>query len=87
MGAQFTMDDGYIEAEAEYLKGAEIYLDYPSVGATENILMAAVPAKGTTIIENAATEPDVSDLANFLNTLGAKIKAGTPLSASKASPP
>ncbi len=80
MGAQFTMDDGYIEAEAEYLKGAEIYLDYPSVGATENILMAAVPAKGTTIIENAATEPEVSDLANFLNTLGAKIKgAGTPL--------
>ena len=80
MGTQFTMDDGYIEAETSSLEGAAIYLDYPSVGATENILMAAVLARGTTVIENAAAEPEVVDLANFLNSLGAKIKgAGTPL--------
>lgn len=80
MGAQFTMDDGYIEATTNGLEGATIYLDYPSVGATENILMAAVLARGTTVVENAAAEPEVVDLANFLNTLGARIKgAGTPL--------
>ena len=80
MGTRFTMDDGYIEAETSSLEGAAIYLDYPSVGATENILMAAVLARGTTVIENAAAEPEVVDLANFLNSLGAKIKgAGTPL--------
>jgi UDP-N-acetylglucosamine 1-carboxyvinyltransferase len=80
MGTQFTMDEGYIEAETPSLEGAAIYLDYPSVGATENILMAAVLARGTTVIENAAAEPEVVDLANFLNSLGAKIKgAGTPL--------
>jgi UDP-N-acetylglucosamine 1-carboxyvinyltransferase len=74
------MDDGYIEAETSGLKGSEIYLDYPSVGATENILMAAVLARGETIIENAAIEPEVVDLANFLSGMGAKIKgAGTPL--------
>ena len=80
MGAQFTMDEGYIEAETPCLHGATVYLDYPSVGATENILMAAVLARGTTVIENAAAEPEVVDLANFLNSLGARIiGAGTPL--------
>lgn len=80
MGVQFTMDEGYIEAETSGLRGASIYLDYPSVGATENILMAAVLARGSTLIENAAVEPEISDLINFLNSLGAKIKgAGTPL--------
>ena len=80
MGVQFTMDEGYIEAETSGLRGASIYLDYPSVGATENILMAAVLARGSTLIENAAVEPEISDLINFLNSLGAKIRgAGTPL--------
>ncbi len=80
MGAQFTMDEGYIEAETPRLQGATVYLDYPSVGATENILMAAVLAEGTTVIENAAAEPEIVDLTNFLNSLGARIiGAGTPL--------
>ncbi len=73
MGASFTMGDGYIDVVAPKLNGADIYLDYPSVGATENILMAAVLASGTTRIENAAAEPEVADLANFLTSLGAKI--------------
>jgi UDP-N-acetylglucosamine 1-carboxyvinyltransferase len=78
MGAEFTMDEGYIEAETPGLQGAAIYLDYPSVGATENISMAAVLARGNTLIENAAVEPEIIDLANFLNSLGARIKgAGT----------
>lgn len=64
--------------DAEGLKGDIIYLDFPSVGATENILMAATLAKGTTVIENAAKEPEIVDLANLLNKMGAKIKgAGT----------
>ncbi len=80
MGVQFTMDEGYVEAVTSGLQGASIYLDYPSVGATENILMAAVLARGHTLIENAAIEPEISDLIRFLNSLGAKIKgAGTPL--------
>ena len=79
MGAQFTMDEGYIEAETPCLQGATVYLDYPSVGATENILMAAV-APGTTVIENAAAEPEVVDLANFLNSLGRVIGRDAPYS-------
>ena len=60
------------------LKGANIYLDFPSVGATQNIMMAATLAKGTTIIENVAREPEIVDLANILNKMGAKVKgAGT----------
>ncbi len=79
MGADFTMGDGYIDLLAPKLKGAHIYLDYPSVGATENILMAAVLAGGITRIENAAAEPEVADLANFLCSLGARIQgAGGP---------
>lgn len=78
LGAQIKMEKGYIEAKAKKLVGAKIYLDFPSVGATENIMMAASLAQGTTIIENAAEEPEIVDLANFLNALGANVKgAGT----------
>jgi len=79
MGATVKVGNGFIEAEVKgRLKGAKIYLDFPSVGATENIMMAATLAKGTTIIENAAKEPEIVDLANFLNKMGAKVRgAGT----------
>lgn len=81
LGAEIINNDieGYVEMKAEErLKGATIYLDFPSVGATENIMMAAALAEGTTYIENAAEEPEIVDLANFLNKMGAKIKgAGT----------
>jgi UDP-N-acetylglucosamine 1-carboxyvinyltransferase len=79
MGATVKVGNGFIEAEApEGLHGAKIYLDFPSVGATENIMMAAVLAKGTTIMENVAKEPEIVDLANFLNKMGAKVRgAGT----------
>jgi len=78
MGADITLSGGIIEAKTKQLQGARIYLDFPSVGATENIIMAASLAKGTTFIENAASEPEVVDLAGFLNSLGAKVSgAGT----------
>lgn len=79
LGAEVTLGHGYIEAKAESgLVGAEIYLDFPSVGATENIMMAATMAKGLTLIQNAAKEPEIIDLANFLNEMGANVKgAGT----------
>ena len=78
MGCQCDIKDGYVYAVAKELKGADICFDIPSVGATENIMMAAVLAKGTTVIQNAAQEPEIVDLANFLNTMGAKIEgAGT----------
>lgn len=78
MGAQIVIDHGFIKGRCERLKGAKIYLDFPSVGATENIMMAAVLAKGQTILENVAKEPEIVDLANFLNSLGAKVRgAGT----------
>ena len=82
LGAVITVndEDGYVEAVAgaQGLIGETIYLDFPSVGATENIIMAAVLAQGTTYLENAAEEPEIVDLANFLNKMGAKIKgAGT----------
>ena len=78
MGAKIIRDDGYIEATTDGLKGANIYLDFPSVGATQNIMMAATLAQGTTIIENVAREPEIVDLANFLNKMGAKVTgAGT----------
>ena len=80
LGADVHFDKGYIYAEVEKFRGNYIYLDFPSVGATENIMMAAVLAKGETIIENAAREPEVVDLANFLNKMGANIEgAGTDL--------
>ena len=74
LGASIKIKEGYIEAETSELKGARIYLDGPSVGATENLMMAAALANGTTYIENAAKEPEIVDLANFLNKMGAKIK-------------
>lgn len=78
MGAKISQRAGYIEARAERLKGAHIYLDFPSVGATQNLMMAATLAKGTTVIENAAREPEIVDLAILLNKMGANIKgAGT----------
>ncbi|NRS47639.1 UDP-N-acetylglucosamine 1-carboxyvinyltransferase [Brevibacillus sp. HB2.2] len=79
MGAKIEIGQGFIEATVEgRLKGAKIYLDIASVGATENIMMAAALAEGTTLIENAAEEPEIVDLANFLNRMGAKIRgAGT----------
>lgn len=79
LGAEIELGHGYVEARApQGLTGARIYLDFPSVGATENILMAASTARGQTILENPAEEPEIVDLANFLNAMGAKIRgAGT----------
>jgi UDP-N-acetylglucosamine 1-carboxyvinyltransferase len=79
MGAEISFGHGYVEAKAENgLSGAKIYLDFPSVGATENIMTAAALAKGTTVIENAAKEPEIVNLANFINEMGGKVVgAGT----------
>jgi len=79
MGAEITQGHGYIDVRANgRLKGSKIYLDFPSVGATENIMMAAAISDGQTIIENAAIEPEIVDLATYLGTMGADIKgAGT----------
>ena len=79
MGATVKVGNGFLDAEVNgRLKGAKIYLDFPSVGATENIMMAATLAEGTTIIDNAAKEPEIVDLANLLNKMGAKVRgAGT----------
>lgn len=78
LGADVELDHGVVKLEADRLKGTEIYLDYPSVGATINIMLAAVLADGETVIENAAREPEIIDLANYLNIMGAEItRAGT----------
>jgi len=78
LGAEVTVENGYIKARAKRLKGARVHFDLVTVTGTENIMMAAALAKGTTILENAAQEPEVVDLANCLNTMGAKIfGAGT----------
>ena len=78
LGAKIEQSHGYIEATADGLRGATIYLDLPSVGATENLMMAAALADGTTIIDNAAKEPEIEDLGDALNKMGAKIAgAGT----------
>lgn len=78
LGADINMDHGFVEARAEKLTGNKLYLDFPSVGATQNIIMASVLAEGTTVIENAAEEPEIVDLANFLNEMGASVRgAGT----------
>ncbi|MEH7379376.1 UDP-N-acetylglucosamine 1-carboxyvinyltransferase [Bacillus sp. JJ1533] len=79
MGAVVKVGNGYIDAEVNgRLRGAKVYMDFPSVGATENIMMAATLADGVSIIENCAKEPEIVDLANFLNTMGAKVRgAGT----------
>ena len=73
LGATFTTSHGYIEGRADRLVGTTVLLPYPSVGATENLLMAAVLARGTTVIENAAREPEIADLATFLNAMGGQV--------------
>lgn len=80
LGVQIRQQDGYIEAEADQLRGSQIYLDFPSVGATEDLMMAATLARGITTIENAAREPEIVELANVLNKMGARVHgAGTEL--------
>ncbi|MCR4399016.1 MAG: UDP-N-acetylglucosamine 1-carboxyvinyltransferase, partial [Firmicutes bacterium] len=74
LGAVIRERHGYIHAEAAELVGTEVHLDFPSVGATENIMMAAVLAKGSTVIRNAAKEPEIVDVQNFLNSMGARIR-------------
>src|SRR5699024_5203624 len=79
MGAEVHVGHGFVEANVNgRLQGAKIYLDMPSVGATENVMMAAALAEGTTVIENCAKEPEIVDLANFLNKMGGRVVgAGT----------
>jgi UDP-N-acetylglucosamine 1-carboxyvinyltransferase len=78
LGAKIKIENGYVHAKASKLTGADIYLDIPSVGATENLMLASIMAEGSTRIQNAAQEPEIIDLANFLNTMGADvIGAGT----------
>lgn len=78
LGAEIKSESGYVHAKTEKLVGSDIYLDFPSVGATENIIMAATLAEGETILENAAEEPEIVDLANFINSMGGNIVgAGT----------
>ena len=78
LGAEVIQEHGNVRARTKRLKGAKVYLDFPSVGATENIMMAAVLADGVTVLENCAVEPEIVDLANFLNSAGAQIRgAGT----------
>ena len=80
LGAQVEVEKGYIEAKVNTLKGVEIYLDFPSLGATENIMMAACLAEGVTTIENAAKDPEVVELGHFLNKMEAKVEGlGTDL--------
>ncbi len=74
LGVEIIEEGGYIECKANRLVGAEILLDFPSVGATENIILAAVKAEGRTVIRNAAKEPEIVDLQNFLNAMGAKVR-------------
>ena len=73
LGATVTSSHGFINATADHLTGADVTLEFPSVGATENLMMAAVRAKGTTVIDNAAREPELADLASMLNRMGARI--------------
>jgi UDP-N-acetylglucosamine 1-carboxyvinyltransferase len=78
LGCRITIDHGFIKASCPQMRGARIYLDFPSVGATENIMIAAAVAEGQTVIENVAKEPEIVDLASFLNSMGAKVRgAGT----------
>ena len=79
MGAEVRMEHGFVEIRAKQLKGVKFRLAFPSVGATENLMMAACLAEGTTVLQNVAQEPEIIDLANFLNLAGAKIQGfGTP---------
>ena len=74
MGAEISIDQGYVYAECKRLQGTEILFEFATVGGTENVMMAACLAEGTTTIENAAKEPEIVDLANYLNAMGAKVK-------------
>ena len=74
LGVKIEERDGYIHCEAEKLVGADVLLDFPSVGATENIMLAAVKAEGVTVLRNAAKEPEIIDLQNFLNAMGARVR-------------
>ena len=74
LGATFSYEHGDISGQADRLIGSEVSLEFPSVGATENLLMASVLAEGVTVIENAAREPEITDLANFLSQMGAQIE-------------
>ncbi|MGH7832575.1 MAG: UDP-N-acetylglucosamine 1-carboxyvinyltransferase [Candidatus Binatia bacterium] len=74
MGAEIDLVHGYVEAKARRLRGAKIYMDLPSVGATENLMMAAALAEGITVIENAAKEPEIADLAQALSGMGARVE-------------
>ena len=79
LGASITIENGYIHARCERLRGAALFLDIPTVTGTENLMMAAALAEGESVLENAACEPEIEDLANFLNAMGARIDgAGTP---------
>jgi len=78
MGTQFEWREGYLVGQAPALKACDVYLDFPSVGATENLLLAASLAEGTTRIFNAAQEPEVYDLISFLNKAGARIVPVSP---------
>lgn len=73
LGVEIKEDHGYIKCRADKIKGADIHLDFPSVGATENIMLASVRAEGVTTISNAAREPEITDLGHFLNEMGAKV--------------
>jgi UDP-N-acetylglucosamine 1-carboxyvinyltransferase len=73
LGASFEQSHGFVEGRADRLVGTHLLLEYPSVGATENALMASVLAKGTTVIDNAAREPEIADLASFLNRMGGQV--------------
>ena len=78
LGAEILQEHGYVEASAKKLSGGHVYLDFPSVGATENTIMAAVLAEGQTVIQNCAVEPEIVDLSNFLNSCGGDVRgAGT----------
>lgn len=80
MGAKITLDHGYVDVECKRLRGAHIVLDVPTVTGCENLMMAAALAKGRTVIENAAREPEIEDLANMLNAMGGKVAgAGSPI--------
>lgn len=76
LGIRIKEEKGYIICSADKLKGADIHLDFPSVGATENVMLAAVSAEGVTVIRNAAREPEITDLQNFLCKMGAKVSGG-----------
>lgn len=79
LGAEYKLEGGMVNVSADHLTGNNVYLDVVSVGATMNIMLAAVKADGMTVIENAAREPHIVDLANFLNSMGADVRGAAPI--------